>query len=197
MGIAAKFAVLTMSVAFATSLAGCDKDRNEMRPDMDTVRTANGLQSRDIREMTDRMASDVLTIPEIVQNPTRITIVVKGMVNKTDSEPGRNYGILTARLAGLLNTPQTRDRVLFVEERAVTGRMQAEELGNPDPFEDGSRGGMGRDPAIKPQFFLYGDVFSMNEGSSTYYLCKFKLTSSATGAMVWSKDYETKTLNVR
>lgn len=197
MALSAKLAALALAGTMALTLGACDKNRDEMRPDLDTVLKENGLQSRDLREMTDRMAPDLLQIPEITQNPTRITVVVKGVENKTETEPGRNMDIFVMRLAGLLNSSAARDRILFVEERKTTARMQNEELGNNDPFEERSRGNAPPDQAIRPQFFLYGTISSMNNGRTTYYLCDFKLTSSATGAIVWNHQYETRTLNVR
>jgi hypothetical protein len=148
--------------------------------------------------MTNKMAPDLLAIPEIVQSPYRVTVVMKSIDNKTEDMPGRNLDIYVARLVGLLNSTQSRDRILFVENRAKLQQLQSEELGgqNKDPFEDASRGGpQAPDPRIKPQFALYGTFYSMDNGKTTYYNCQFRLTSLATGAEVWNGMYEVKTLN--
>jgi len=145
--------------------------------------------------MTNRMAPDLLAIPEIVQNPTRVVIVMTGVDNKTQDQQGQNMDIFVARLKGLLNTSQTKDRILFVENKAKLQQLQQQELGNPDPFEDASRGGGAPDQRIKPQFALYGTIYSMNNGKTTYYNCQFKLTSLTTGAEVWNGMYEVSTLN--
>ncbi|MGN6368334.1 MAG: hypothetical protein ACTHN5_08755 [Phycisphaerae bacterium] len=199
MGIAKCVAVCGIIGAVAVGLGGCEKDRNEMRPDMDTVQSGeHGLQSRDLREMTSKLAPDLVAIPEIAQNPYRVTIVMKSIENKTEDMPGRNMDIYIARLKGLLNSAQTRDRLLFVSDRATLERLQSEELGgnNNDPFEDASRGGpQPQDPRIKPQYALAGTFYSMNNGKTTYYLCQFRLTSLTTGAEVWTGQYEVKTLN--
>jgi hypothetical protein len=70
-------ACLTLAMACAAGMAGCESTRAEMRPDMDTiVRGERGPQAKELREMTDRMAPDLLQIPEIVQNPYRVTVVM-------------------------------------------------------------------------------------------------------------------------
>jgi hypothetical protein len=188
---------LCLTAALAGGFAGCDKSRDEMRPDMDTVMTENGLQSRDLREMTDKMAPDLLQIPQIVNNPYKVTIVVKGVRNGLEGEQGRDIDIFVARLAGLLNSSSARDRISFVEERATVDRMAAQELGNRDPFEEASRQPMAPSPSIQPQFALYGEFRSMRNSKTTYYLCQFKLTNLTTREIVWQNQYETRTLNLR
>jgi hypothetical protein len=197
MNVTSRIAILSLAAAGLLASPGCDKSRDEMRPSLDSVSTENGLQSRDLREMTDKMAPDLLTIPEIVNNPTRITIVCKGVRNGLEGEETRNIDIYVARLAGLLNSHASRDRVAFVEENAVVGRMAAEELGNRDPFETASRNPNAQDPSITPQFALYGEFRSIRRRKDTYYLCQFKLTNLMTRQIVWTGQYEVKTLNVR
>ncbi len=201
MSISKLVAICGILGAVAVGLGGCDKDRNEMRPDPDKVSDEKGLQSRDLREMTNKMAPDLLAIPEIVQQPYRAVIVMKDIENKTEDDPGRNLNIYVARLVGLLNSTQAHDRIAFVEQRATLEKLQGEELGggaNNDPFEDASRGGGAPpppDPRVKPQYALWGTFYSMNNGKTSYYLCQFKLTSLTTGLQVWTGQYEVKTLN--
>src|ERR1700733_10816437 len=60
-----KVAGLILAGGNGCGFVGCDKDRDEMRPDLDkVVSNEHGLQSRDLREMTDRMGPDLLLIPE-------------------------------------------------------------------------------------------------------------------------------------
>ena len=198
----AKFAALCgIAGAVAVGLSGCEKDRNEMRPDMDKITSdEKGLQSRDLREMTNKMAPDLLSIKEIVQEPYRAVVVMKDIENKTEDNPGRNLNIYVARLVGLLNSTQAHDRIAFVEPLATLQKLQGEELGggtNHDPFEDASRGNAPppQDPRIKPQYALWGTFYSQDNGKTTYYLCQFKMTSLTTGLQVWTGQYEVKTLN--
>jgi len=196
MGLFAKnVVVLALAAGFALAGAGCEKTRDELRPDMDTIRgDTRGLQARDLREMASRLAPDLLQCADIVRNPYRVTIVMKDMANKTDNMPGRELTIYVAKLTSLLNTGVTADRLLFVEQQATLRNMQAQELGNPDPFGDAGRAPTA-DPRVLPQFALYGEVRSMVSGRTTYYLFTFHLTNLTTGGQSWNGSYEVRTLN--
>jgi hypothetical protein len=178
--------------------AGCEQSRDEMRPDLDkVVGGEKGMQSRDLREMTDRMAPDLLTIPEIANNPYRAVVVMKSIQNKTENEPGRDFDIYIARLKTLLNSSKCRDRIAFTEDRATLQKIQGEELGGgQDSFEDSSRGGPApADPRVKPQYALKGIFYSKHDDKTTYYLCTFQLTDLHNGLQVWEGSYEVRTLN--
>jgi Peptidoglycan-synthase activator LpoB len=193
MGIGKRTAILGLVVVLACGgFVGCggeDQERSDMRPDMDkVVKGDTGLQSRDLREMTDKMAPDMLQAPEIAANPYRAVIVVMGVQNKTDN-PTTNFDIYVARLAGLLNDAPTRDRLAFVENKATLEGFQNQELGGtPGVATPG-------DTRTKPQYALYGTFYNMNKGKTTYFYCEFKLTSLLTGQIVWHGSYETRTLN--
>jgi hypothetical protein len=199
MTITAKCAALALAAAVGLSIGGCEKNRDEMRPDMDTVMNERGLQSRDLREMTDKLAPDLLQIPEIANNPNKVVIVMKPIQNKLESDPGRDLTIYVARLKSLLNS-RARDKMAFVEDQATLRRVQGEELGggNPDPFEDASRGNMQMPPdqRVKPQYALWGTFYEQNNGKTSYYLCTFRLTDLKTGVQIWEgPPYEVRTLN--
>ncbi len=188
-------AVLGVAAGLALAGVGCDKTRDELRPNMDTIRgDTRGLQCRDLREMASRLAPKVMQCDDIVRNPFRVTVVMKDMLNKTEDMPGRPMDIYLAKLEGLLNTPETKDRILFVAQRTVTEGYQASEGARPAIGED-----VGRAPTVGtriiPQFALNGTVYSMRNGPTTYYLFKFKLTNIDTGGESWSGDYEVQTLN--
>jgi hypothetical protein len=198
MNLAEKLAAVCLGATLFLGTVGCQSTHDTMRPDMDKIEPGeHGLQSADLRQMTSKMAPDLLQIPEIVNNPYRITVVVKGAQNKTEDMPGRNMDIFVARLAGLLNSSQARDRIQFVEERATLENFQQQELGSNAPnFEDQSRTGQpAPDARIKPQYALYATIRSMDNGKTTYYLCQFQLTDLRTGAIDWQNQYETRTLN--
>ena len=154
-----------------------------------------GLQSKNIIEMTDRMAPDIIASPVVAQNPTAITVVVMDMQNATASQSGQNFDIVTARLAGLLARHATA-HVAFVERKAMTEYMQKTEgAGNTDIFEQGSRTGIPAPTRQVAQYALYGKVSEMRNNNSSYYLCEFKLTNMSSGVIVWQNFYETKTLD--
>ena len=179
-----KFAMLSVALILGAAALGCEE---KPRPDVDRTLEGPGLQSRDLREMTDRMAPDLLTIPEITQNPNRVTIVLKGVQNNQEEDHTRNLDIYTDRLAGLLNSSSARDRLAFIEENATLRNLQSQELGTP------AAGSI--DPKIQPQFALTGKFDSMRDSKSTYFLCQFKLTDLQTGRIVWTNQYDTRTWN--
>jgi len=190
---------LCVSVAAAlaaASLAGCSSTPTyeQMRPDPSSIVAGDrGLQSKDLIEMTDKMAPDILQIPEIAANPNKVVIVMTGIQNRT-SDPMQDMTIYVARLRSLLNQ-HARDRVAFVENRQTTEALQNQELGNTDPFESGSRTGAPASTRLLPQYALKGVFYQQKNNATSYYLCTFQLTNLKTGEVVWENSYETRTLN--
>lgn len=177
---------------------GCEKSYEERRPGVSDLDPGNGggLQSKDLVEMTDKMAPDLLQIPEIVQNRTKITVVMTGIDNKT-SAPYVDQTIYVARLRTLLNK-YGRDRVAFVEKRATLEKLQAQE-GQVvvDPFEEATRTNQPAPPSrIVPQYALKGEFYDLPRNGTNYYLCTFQLTSIRTGELIWEGRYEVKTLGL-
>ena len=195
MKLTQRIALVSLAAALAFPIVGCATSRDQMRPDMDKVISGEqGLQSRDLREMTDKMAPDLLQIPQIAQSPTKIVIVMKPIVNKLESRPTEDLTIYVARLKALL-TANARDRIAFVEERETLQNYQQQELGNRDPFEDAARNGQPADRRQLPQYVLHGTFYEKYEGKTSYYLCSFQLTDINTGVQVWENSYEVRTLN--
>jgi PBP1b-binding outer membrane lipoprotein LpoB len=187
---------LAAAALMLAAIGGCEKSAAEMRGDPSNLTAGDtGLQSKDLIEMTDKMAPDLLKIPEIVANPNKVVIVMTGIENQTGN-PTEPMNIYVARLRVLLNE-NARDRLAFVERRATTESLQAQEGGGGgDVFEEGSRtgapGGSGR---LVPQYALKGVFMSLDRARSNYYLCTFQLTSIKTGEIVWEGHYEVKTLD--
>ena len=76
--ITKNIAVCALAAGVAMAGFGCEKSRDEMRPDMDTVVSGNhGLQSRDLNEMAQRMAPDILQIDDIKKSPYKIVVVLE------------------------------------------------------------------------------------------------------------------------
>jgi PBP1b-binding outer membrane lipoprotein LpoB len=147
-----------------------------------------------LREMAANLAPKVLECDDVRKSGGPVSVVVKNMTNKTRDIGGQDMDIYVAKLAGLLNTNVTKDRLTFVEERATLQNMQAQELGSPDPY-----GQAGRVPAadgrVLPQYALYGTVYSLDGCATTYYYFEFKLTNLVTGVEAWHGDYDVRTLN--
>ncbi|MEI8194982.1 MAG: hypothetical protein WCI73_03640 [Phycisphaerae bacterium] len=190
---------LGLAVVLGTAvLAGCAStpSYDQMRPDPSSVVVGDhGLQSKDLIEMSDKMAPSLLQIPEIAANPRQVVIVMTGIENHLRSDPGEDLTIYVARMKGLLNK-HARDRLTFVEKRETTQKLQAAEgAGGTDPFGEASRGGGAPPTRWVPQYALKGVFYDKVNGQTTYYLCTFQLTNIATGQQVWEDTYEVRVGN--
>jgi len=187
-------ACLTLAV-----LGGCSHTPtyDEMRPDPSSIQPGDrGLQSKDLIEMTDKMAPDLLKIPEIAANPSKVVIVMTGVENRTSSLAGQDMRIYTARLRSLLNQ-HARDRLAFIEQRKTTQALQAAEgpVSN-DTFEEASRrGAPAPSTAYQAQYALKGEFMDLANRQTSFYHCTFQLTNLRTGEIVWEGSYETRALN--
>ncbi|HTV47006.1 MAG TPA: hypothetical protein VMG59_01050 [Phycisphaerae bacterium] len=196
---------ITFSVA-ATAIVsvlltgvGCQEQPtySQARPDVSAYAPGDtGLQSRDLVDMTDKLSADLLTIPEISQNPNQIVVVMSSLQNQT-SQPWQNDQIYLARMRALLNQ-YARDRITFVLPPNQLQQLQQQNLpaNNNDAYEQSSRGAVPGAPAtLTPQYALTGTFYDQPNTSTTYYLCTFQLVNLATGVITWEGHYDVRTLN--
>ena len=187
MRIGLKLALAVLAGSLGLGIAGCEKSRDEMRPDIDAIHSGDhGPQARDLREMAAQMAPDLVACKDIALSPTRSIIVMDHMENKTEDMPGRDMDIYLAKLVGLLNTPATADKIIFLESRDKIAQMQAAEFGTANPNPSG---------AMQAQYYLHGTARSMANRKNTYYQFTMTLTNLQTRVQVWSKQYEVLSLN--
>ncbi len=186
------------ALAACLLLSGCAQPGySTYRPSISSFQPGDqGLQSRDLVDMTNRLAADLLKIPEIAQNPNKVIIVMTGIDNKT-SQPWQNDQIYLARMRALLNQ-YARDRLAFVIGPQQLQQLQQQELGSTggDPFEQSSRGQVPQNTRMIPQYALKGVFYDLPNSATTYYLCTFQLVNLQTGELVWEGHYETRTLNL-
>ncbi len=176
-------------------LGGCQKPYSELRPGVSKfVAQDQGLQSRDLVDMTNRMAADLLKCPVIAQNPNKV-IVVMGSVTNTTSQPWQNDAIYVARIRAILNQ-YAQDRMAFVESRQTTVQLQQKQLGGGNGgFGQSSRAGIPQQGLMIPQYVLKGHFYDLPNTATTYHLCTFQLVDLRTGEIVWEGHYEVRTLN--
>lgn len=191
---------LLLGVAvLGSGLGGCASTPTEqqVRADPTTlIEGDKGLQSKDLVEMTDKMAPSILQKDVIARNPYKVVIVTTGIDNKTNN-PGEDLTIYVARIQGLLMEHAT-DRVSFVENRTTLDKLIAAEGAAPavDPFEQGSRGAAApANPRMVAGYALHGVFYQQSKSVTSFYLCQFKLTDMRTGEIVWQGNYEVRTLN--
>ena len=184
-----------VAVTMPLFLGGCQKSYSELRPGVsEFVPGDQGLQSRDLVDMTNRMAADLLKSPVIAQNPNKV-IIVMGSVTNSTSQPWQNDAIYVARIRAILNK-YAQDRMAFVESRQTTQQLQQQELGGGNGgFGQASRAGVGQPGLMIPQYVLKGHFYDLPNTATTYHLCTFQLVDLATGEVVWEGHYEVRTLN--
>lgn len=154
-----------------------------------------GLQSRDLVDMTDRLAADLLKIPQIANNPNKIVIQVTSIRNET-STPWQNDQIYLARMRTLL-AKYAGNQIAFTLPPQQLAQLQQETLGpNTGGFEQSSRGAAPNSGRLIPQYALTGVFYDLPNSATTYYLCEFQLVDIRTGELIWDGKYEVRTLNL-
>lgn len=164
-------------------------------PDQVSQVSGIGIESQDIRAMTDQMARDMLAHPQIakLQNPPYV-IVDDGYFVNESSEP-LNKRMITERLMIELNRAAA-GRMFFVERQAE-GMVQAER----DRKREGETGMGSNAPVAKiagADYRLTGSIMTQDAidnatGRKTrYYQITFKMVDLESGLSVWTNLYEVR-----
>jgi hypothetical protein len=186
-----------LAIGLLAAAAGCAGDRpheyGRERPPVDSLDSRDsGLQSKDVVSASDRMASDLLALPELRVSPHQWTIVVDRFEDRTlDRTFATNYDIFIERLRVKLSE-LGQGRVRLIENRARFNQLRNRELESErDDFQQGN----GNRPApapVQPDYSLYGTARDMPNRGTNYYLLQFDLTNLQTREQVWSRMYEVK-----
>jgi hypothetical protein len=196
-----------LSLATATALAGCASDHkpegyNRERPDVTELNSRDrGLQSSEVVEASEKLATELLSLPEVTQSPRKLTVVFTHLDDLTRSRQF-NYDIFLERLKAETSY-KGRDRIAFVTNRDKFYDTRNKELdpvrGERDDFGqgDGSRRGDGAPAAnrIQPDFALTGKVMELPNRGTDYYLFTFTLMdirSNGGGTEIPLKSYEVR-----
>jgi hypothetical protein len=187
----------TASVVMVLGLGGCaSHGYGYYRPGVSQfVPGDTGLQSRDLVDMTDKLAADLLKIPQIANNPNKVVIQVTSIRNQT-STPWQNDQIYLARMRTLL-AKYAGNEIAFTLPPQQLAQIQQETLGgSTGGFEQGSRGAAPTSGRLIPQYALTGVFYDLPNSATTYYLCEFQLVDIRTGQLIWDGKYEVRTLNL-
>ncbi len=194
---ATRTALLSLTLPAAITLTGCYSDRphdyGRERPPVDQLDSRDaGLQSKDVVAATDQLAADLLAIPEVVESPVRLTMVVTDVENRT-TDPRFSYDIFIERLRTNLSR-MGRGKVSLIENKAKLADLQIEELDSApgDRFGQGGRPGAYQPGGIQPEFALYGRITELPNRGTSYYLMQFNVTNLRTREQIWSNFYEVK-----
>jgi PBP1b-binding outer membrane lipoprotein LpoB len=175
--------------------AGCKSHTYEdERPPVDQLTKGDkGLQSKDVVNASDKMAMELLSLPELNASDHRWTIVFTGTKNDTVSAR-QNLDIFIQRLKSNVSM-QARDRVQIIANRDAFHEVQSRELEQTrDEFQQG--GGKAASPAgIQPDFYLEAVAMDLANRRTNYYNFEFRLIDFKTREQVWSGMYEVKAAN--
>jgi hypothetical protein len=176
--------ILAMSLAALAALAGCSSDHkpeeyHHMRPEVSEISTRDrGLQSAEVVEASEMLATKILSLPEVNQSSRRLTIVFTHMDDLTRRRQF-NYDIFLERLKTQL-AERGRDRIAIVTNRDKFYQTRNAEL-DPAPGsrerDDYGRHGTVAPPAnrIQPDFSLQGKVMDLPNRGTDYFLFTFSL----------------------
>ncbi len=188
---------LCLLAAALVPLAGCARSYRQLRPSISRIEPGDyGLQSKDLVDMSDKMAASLLQIPQIAYSRYKAVIVMGHVKNRTN-QPYVSQRIFLARLRALLNE-YAHNRIAFVESPRALAKLQREELGGGGGgpmFEQGSRQATPRSSRVIPKYVLKGTFYTLPNMQTTYYLCTFQLVNLRTGVQDWEGKYEVRTLN--
>jgi hypothetical protein len=179
--------IAALSLAAIAAIAGCASDHkpegyNRERPDVTDINSRDrGLQSSEVVEASEKLAAELLSLPEVTQSSRRLTVVFTNLEDLTRRRQF-NYDIFLERLKTEMSY-KGRDRIAFVTNRDKFYGTRNKELdpvrGERDDFGqgDGSRRGATAPPAnrIQPDFALTGKVMDLPNRGTDYYLFTFSL----------------------
>lgn len=188
-----KFITLGAILAATSMFAGCETKPTDIQPSTNSLVVGDrGIQARDVKEMTDLMVRSITAKVAAVNaaNPYKITVTVYPPTAKD----GKDYGLLTSSL--MVNLARSNNpNVAFVENRSNLTAVQARELGT---TEDPNRA-PGTSDRLLPQYLLTGEVQTMPNQSTTYFLISFKLVrimpGASAGEIVWLDGYDLLSIN--
>lgn len=174
--------------AFAFVAPGCGPSYQSQRPPLDELdKRDRGLQSKDVLAASDKLAMDLLALPELNGSKEQWTVVVDRMEDETSGRDFRgNYDIFLRRLQTNL-ARQGRGRVQLIENKKRFNDLKARELEHErDEF------GQGGGETVQPDYSLYGIASDMPNRGTNYYYLQFTLTDLKRRTQVWQNDYEVR-----
>ena len=166
-------------------VTGCAPSYEHQRPPVDQLdRRDAGLQSKDVLQASDSLATDLLSLPQLNASREQWTVVVDRVEDMTrDSIFQGDYNIFLQRLQTNL-ARQGRGRIALIENRDRFHGVRGREL---EERDDG-----GAPAAINPDYALYAKAMDLPGRGTTYYNLQFNLVDLHTRRMVWTGDYEVR-----
>ncbi len=186
--------------SFAAFLAGCASSGvknpsgvpvTEMKADERGFVAGTGVESQDLVTVTDKMAREILSVPEIANAQGTPRIVLRPVVN--DTRFAVNKDIFLTRIRTQLNS-QARNKVRFLARDNMADLQHERELKQSGQVTAAS------DPNVVEfkgaDFFLTGKLQGLttrtSAGTSDYILYTFQLIDARTSDIIYDGSAEIK-----
>lgn len=152
-----------------------------------------GIEGRDIISMSDQMARDILSVPDVAGRTTAPRVIIDDAYFRNESTQRINKAIITDRLRVGLNRASA-GRLVFVG-REFADMVAAERQLKREGVTDVGTTGMTRAQA-GADFRLTGRISSLDQAQAStgmiqrYNQITFELVDLETGIVTWSNVYE-------
>jgi len=198
--IAGKWTLVLGVAAVAAFASGCASSGvknpsgipvTEMRPDERGFVAGTGIESQDLVAMTDRMARDILHIPQIANAPTAPRVILDPVNNETRFPINKDMFLTRIRVE--LNR-KSQGKVIFLARERTSALEKEREMKRAGQVTSSS------DPNVQEfkgaDYILTGTLQGLTTrtraGTSDYILYVFHLIDTRTSEMVWEDSAEIK-----
>lgn len=192
----ASVGLLAALAAGGAALTGCGPSYTDQRPPMDQLDPRDrGLQSKDVLQASDRLAMDLLSLPDLNDSREQWLIVVDHVEDNTRSRLFTgDFDIFLQRLRVNVQR-QGRGRVRIISNRRTFYDVRSRELESErqDDFGQGEPGGRRAQDARDPDFALRATAMDLPNRGTVYYNLAFELIDLRTRESVWGDQYEVRT----
>jgi len=139
-------------------------------------------------QVAQELAQDLAEVRTIRDAPSRCTIIVGDINNKTQIVSSDEFEMTRSRIRNnLLQSQYVTDRLKFVENRARIDQLRQREMVLP---QEGPVGPDAYDP--QTTYALNGDFYRVHRGNVNQYYMEFQLVHFASNEIVFSERYEVK-----
>lgn len=151
-----------------------------------------GIESQDIKAMTDAMTRDILITPEIAGRAEAPRVVVDASDFENDSTNRLNKDLITDDLRVQLQR-SSKGKIIFLNREKAGMIAKERELKRADGVDAGTLGSSRN--TLGADFKMSGKIKSLDvidtKGLTTRYTqVLFELTDLETGVLVWTNQYE-------
>ena len=160
-----------------------------LHPDTDDGLGGTGVDPTDVRTIAQRMARDIIALPQVANAGLKPRILILPVLNRTRFRIETDVFTLTIRDLLIQNAS---DKVVFFDRKASS--LPSNILKGES--EDVKKSGFTKEQIAGIDFYLKGEIYSISkaseQGVSDWIHYSFILVDSKNSDIIWSGSYETK-----